>query len=601
MGYGAEARRVPARAGAILSDVDIYKIMLLCKTERGIVDSSGDPVVHDEIYSMNDFYAKCGGFKSSSPTYYGAFIARSFFKELEKGLGCEMKTISPVAANAVQAGYDILDGSGAKIFDIDAGCRNLIDKSAFGNKIAIKITHVEEITMKLTTALADSATTCVLDSVDNLEVGNYIKFTEGSDTEVRAITSIVPATKTVGFAAITESGGFSTANTTVTRLDWKLEVAVKDDKGNYEKKEEWKLPFAKSNTIGLASSFNNTDTGSEYAILTVASANASLPENKLPAELTSWTAFTSGADGTAAVDADWKTLAEDYVAGQEFTILLAPESTSITHNQNMSDFCTDDYKGMYYAQSSNAATEATLKNFGASMRGSVKFSMLPSDKWIETDDPTVTNGKIDIPKVGVDAAHWFNTYYKYGESKVAAGNKTEMVLKCSDVLLDSNALVHDDRGGVGNRLIRNYSVNICRYTRGKGITNNSARTFSTDAGYMYQNQIMAFLLYSRSILAYLRLIEQDKSGYNAQESHYAQVWAYMKKKFDAGHLFVGKKEDGSLTTFKDVCVIVNDFTVNTLVNIANGIEETFLQFCSPPPIESPILSLASASVTSVVA
>jgi hypothetical protein len=73
----------------------------------------------------------------------------------------------------------------------------------------------------------------------------------------------------------------------------------------------------------------------------------------------------------------------------------------------------------------------------------------------------------------------------------------------------------------------------------------------------------------------------------------------MNKKFKAGDFFQGQKDDGSETTFEDVVKIVNDFTINTLARIANGQEEIFVQFIAPPPIEEPILSLASAPVTVV--
>jgi hypothetical protein len=73
----------------------------------------------------------------------------------------------------------------------------------------------------------------------------------------------------------------------------------------------------------------------------------------------------------------------------------------------------------------------------------------------------------------------------------------------------------------------------------------------------------------------------------------------MNKKYKAGNLYQGQKEDGTLTDFSDVCVIVNDFSINTLANINNGIEEIFLQFVAPPVIEEPVLSLASAGITTV--
>jgi hypothetical protein len=117
--YGASVRRAAARGGSTLTDIDIYKIFLLCKTERGSVNALGAPFVHDEIYSMNDFYKKCGGFNSS---YYGSYIAQSFFDELDNNINCEMKVISPVDAAAVQASYSIMDQatSAVKIFDIKA-------------------------------------------------------------------------------------------------------------------------------------------------------------------------------------------------------------------------------------------------------------------------------------------------------------------------------------------------------------------------------------------------------------------------------------------------------------------------------------------------
>jgi hypothetical protein len=727
MGYGARARRKPALGGAMLTDVDISKVLLLGKTERGIVDANGHPVVMDEIYSMSDFYPKCGGFNSS---YYAAYVAQSFFDELESSNSCEMKVLSYVDVSAAQATYSIMDSAGSpvKIFDIKSGRRGLNDLSAFGNKTAIKLSQVEDITMKLTADVATGATYAYLDSIDNLLVGQYIKFT-GHITTMAVITAIVPATKRVEFAAMTvapvsgyaeitnvdtlgtfasatvpalasatydiditvdggsvsklavallnsdswsgiatkiqtalrtatsstetvtitsgkirvtsattgpsstiliaagttgSAGGdllavinavtgytcsldtpvagatdLTVAQTTVKRQDIKLEIAVKDSLGNYQKEEEWEFPFAKSNTIGLASFVNDVDSGSDYVVLAVNSANSSPAISQMPVELTSWTPLAGGSDGIAAVDANWNTLAETYLPSTEFTIMMAPESSSITHNSNMLDFCTDNYRGMYYAQAANGATEDTLKNFGASLRGSIKFGMLPSDKWIRVDDPTVIGGYKEIPKVGIDAAFWFNTYANFGEAKVAAGNKSEMVLKTSGTLLDSNGLVHDDTNGVGGRLIRNYSINICRYRRGKGITNNSARTFSTDDGYKYQHQVMMFLLYSRSIVAYLREIEQDKAGADAQMAHYNAVWSYMRKKYDAGQLYVGRREDGSFTTFEDVCIIINDFSINTIANINNGIEEIFLQFVAPGVIEEPILSLASAGVTTV--
>ena len=593
MGYGARARRVPARGSGQLTDVDVYKIGVVGRTERGF-----ENVLHNEIYSMDDYAVKCGLYGDG--TDYVGYVVRSFFKELSQDNPVEMKVLGYVAADAANATYSMLDQDGTPeaLWTIKAGRKNVLDKSAFGNKIAVQVSTSENVSMVATSSPGATPTSAVLDSVDNLEVGNYIHFVEGVNEDVEVITAITPSTKTITFAAMT--GTYTTA-ATITRVDVDLKVAVKDPQGNYEQKENWVFPHAISSTIGIAGAVNDTVTGSDYIVMAHNASNTT-PDaaDQYPATLSTWTPLTSGSDGTGPNDANWDTLIDTYFDDDDIMILLSPESTSTTHNQNMADWASDGYKCMYYAQAANEATEATLKNFGALMRKNVTFAMLPSDKWIEVDNPVSSvDGKIQIPKVGIDAAHWFNTYAVYGESKVAAGNKPEMVLKTNDTLVDTNELVHNDVLGVGDRLIRKYSINICRFRRGVGITNNSARTFSTDDGYKYQNQIMQWLLYKKSIKTYLESIEQDKSGIRAQESHYNKVWGYMFNKFRAGHIYQGQKEDGSLTSFEEACIIVNDFSINTLANIANGIEEIFVQFIAPPPIEEPILSLASASVTTV--
>ena len=590
MGYGAQVRRVPAKSGAFVSDADIYNIGLMGRARRGLTG------IQRGIYSIDDFRKACGGFTSSR---YMAHVARSFFKTLDPSVQVEMKCLMFQASDATQANYAIQDTTGtpATIYTASAGRKAVADKSAFGNDIALKVSLSENVTFKLTANSGATPTSIYLDQVEGLQVGYYIKIADGTHTEYAAITAIDTSLKKITFSALTYT--YSTTNTTVYRQDWSLLVGVKNDFGVYETKEEWKeYPFAASDTLSMAAAVNHPETGSDYIILAVNGSNASPAATKRPAALASWTALTGGADGTAPVDADWNTLVASF-ADEPMQILLAPESSSTTHNVNMSQYATTGSKFMYYGQAANEANEDTLKTHGAYCRGPVVFGMNPMDKWMETDDPTKTEGKIQIPGVGFAAAHWFNNYSQFGISKVAAGNKTPVPASGIDRLIDSNGIVHDDTNGQGGRLIRLFSVNIARYRRGKGITINSARTYSTDPGYTYQNQIMQFLLVKKSIKAYLQEIEQDRSGVDAQTAHRDAIWAYMKRKYDAGEFFRGQKEDGSPTKFEDVVQIVNDFSVNTLADIANGKETTFVQFVETPPIEEPVLDLASAAVTTV--
>ena len=123
MSYGAHARRVDADAAGLVEDIDFNKLGMLCKTARGV---SG---LHEGIYSFGMFEAVCGGYNSS---YYGAYIAKTFFDTKNVDTRIELKVASPVATDAVQAS-GILENNSASSLTLKAGYKNNDDKSAFGS------------------------------------------------------------------------------------------------------------------------------------------------------------------------------------------------------------------------------------------------------------------------------------------------------------------------------------------------------------------------------------------------------------------------------------------------------------------------------------
>lgn len=591
MGYGAQAKRVTAKRGGFIADVDMYNLGIIGRGLRGVAG------VQREQFNLSDYRKANGGFSSSR---YMAHVIDSFFEKLDPDVQVEVKTLAYVATDATQASGSLMDttGSPAVIYTIAAARKGAIDKSAFGNDIRYKIALSQNVSFKLTADASSGQAVFYLDQIENLLEGYFLSLADGTNTEIVKILTIDRALKKVT-ATANLTNAFTAALTTASRLDWNLSVGVLNDFGVPELKEEYlDVPFAASNSLGMALIVNDADTGSDYIKLTVNGSNASPPATVRVAAVSTWTALTGGSDGTGPVDADWLTLAASFV-DEQVAILLAPESTSTTHNANMAGYATTGTKWLYYGQAANGANEASLKTLGAICRAPYQFGMIPIDKWIEKDDPSRINGRIQIPAVGHAAAHWFNSYAARGASHVAAGNEIPMPMSGSERLLDSNGLVHDDAGGIGGRLIRNYSINLARFRRGLGVTINSARTLSTDDGYVFQNQIMQFLLIKRSIKAYFQKIEQNRSGVDAQSSHRDTVWAYLKKKYDAGEFYHGQHEDGTPTKFEEVVQIVNDFSNNSVADIANGKETTFVQFVEAPPIEEPTLDLASAGVTTV--
>lgn len=99
---------------------------------------------------------------------------------------------------------------------------------ADGNRIIKKGTPMAKITasgkyrpytggLALTSNVAASATSAVLNDVSRLVVGDIVTFYNGTNTEPKTITAINTGTKTISFTAITNA--YTTANGVLTMAD----------------------------------------------------------------------------------------------------------------------------------------------------------------------------------------------------------------------------------------------------------------------------------------------------------------------------------------------------------------------------------------------
>lgn len=596
--YGASAQRVDALGPGTIGDIDINRMAMVGLAERGV------DIVHKDIFNMADFTLRLGGF---NPAKISAFVAKSFFDTLERGINVRMLFKPVVASDAVQAVRLVLDtnsGTPQTVYTVSAGLLNNDDKSAFGNKIGTKFTTSENKNVGITTVMAATSTTAIVESVEFFKVGYLVRITDTAkaETEFRFITAVDPVTKTITFAALTSATTWAIATTTIFRQDVNLELAVRNDDGIFELREVGRFleqPFIKSDLDGLSFVTNNVVNGSFFVKIVFNTGNTSPANEVLPAVDADFVALggdTAGSDGTSPNEADFKAATQSF-NDEIVSILLNPEFQTVSHHVNNVDDSTDGTKWIYYAAAPESATEATLKNQGTNTRKPIAFAMFPVDKWFDATDPNNTDRTIRIPGVGHAAAHFYNVANTTGIQKNAAGNIRPV--NTVDNIDESNGLIHDDVAGVGQRLIEDHSINIVRDQENIGVTINSARTVSTNTGYIFQNQLFGFWFIKNSILRFLKDIEQDVSGSEALAERRAIVVTFLRKLFNQGVFFKGTRKDGKPTGFRDVVIVVSDFTNNTLEAIANGEEVTFVQVVFPPPVEKPTLQLASAATTTI--
>lgn len=586
--YGAQARMAEP-SSATVSEADIFRVLAQGRTRRGVN-------VRKKVSNYDSWVRIYGAEREES---YLAFEVREFFRTLNKSITANIQTVPFIPSDAVQASASVNDGASTPtlLFTVKAGYRGLDDKSAFGNDIAVKFSLAFDLGYSLTGNIASGAIGLSLNSVDQIAEGHIFRISDGTNTEFIRIIGVDKQAKTIAIstARSTSAGlvnSYTAALTIVSRVDITIDVGLKVD-GIYEMKESFSDAYMLSDS-GLCEKINDSLSGAYNIILDYNNDNASSIEDAFPAVLNTWIPLSGGSDGTDEDDSDFASQLES-MSDLKAVFFISPESQSIAHNQEMAAFSTNGYKHLYYAAMPFGANEDVLDNAGKSLRQPKMFCLIPSDKWRHVDCPFSRTGKRWIPGVGIAVAHYFNSYVANGIGQVAAGNFFPVNTTAK---LYNNGIEYNK--GIGPSLIKNASVNIAMYKEGEGHTFNSARTCSTNLGYMFQHQIVLWLFIRDSIVEYLR-VQREQRPNDRRSSHkiYVDVWKFLKNLYDADAFFKGQKEDGSNTEFKDVVTIANDISVNTLEKMAIGELWNMVSFIAAPVLEEPILSLGSNPITAL--
>lgn len=586
--YGARAE-MQASSSASVSDADIFRVLAQGRTRRGVN-------VRKKVSNWTLWKKIYGG---EHEDFLLGYEVREFFKTLGDSITANVQTAPFIPANAAQASVQIMDKSDtpALLFTVLAGFRGIADKSSFGNGLAVKLSLSYDITYNLTANTTAGATSLPLNGIDQLKEGHICQITDGSHTELFRVISVDKQTKTavISTGRTTSTGltnTFSAAAAVVSRVDITVRVGLKVD-GVYEEQEKFSEAYMLSDS-GIVEVVNNSLSGAFNIIMDFNNENASTIDKALPSTLDSWIALSGGTDGDGAADSNYSDMLEG-MKDLKAVFFISPESQSVAHNQAMAAFSTSGYKHLFYPAMPFGANDEVLQNHGVSLRQPKVFAMIPADKWRQVDCPYSRTGQRWIPGVGIAIAHYFNSYVANGIGQVAAGNFYPV--NTSAKLYD-NGIEYNK--GVGPSLIKNCSVNIAMYKEGEGHTYNSARTCSTDLGYMYQHQIILWLFIRDSIVEYLRLQrEQRPNKRKTQQAIYNDIWRFGKNLYDAEVFYEGQKEDGTDTAFKDVFKIANDITVNTLEKMAKGELWNIVSFIAAPVLEDPILSLGSNPITAL--
>ena len=357
----------------------------------------------------------------------------------------------------------------------------------------------------LGTAATINANGTQLASVSGFSVGDVVRITEGADTAVVKLQSIVNATQTVTWAPnLANPGNFDGPQTTVRKVEFDLTIAY----GGTEESnvvETWTGLSMESDLPNYAVTVLNDPLRGSRWVRASDQASASAPGTDQPAAL-AFTRFTPGRDGTPT--------ASDFVGDPATRTgwssfdpydvqLLCCERTDPAIVAAALGYCEQRGDCMFVGAVPEGYVEAgQALAYGKAFQGKKVYGALYGP-WIKVLDPLSrsTAPYKFVPPTGHVMGIYARVETTRGIWKAPAGDEANL-LGALDVEYRLTETDHTD-------LVKNGSVNGIRVVPGSGIVVDASRTLSTDTRWLYVNVRLLFNYVKSSLRNGLRWVRQE--------------------------------------------------------------------------------------------
>lgn len=218
------------------------------------------------------------------------YAAKAIFQKIGTGQLWINRVASSAAAKGTKT-FDDSQGSPASTLRVDAA-----NEGTWGNNLSVDVDDDAILTTTVTTTVIATSISAILASVEGLEVGSYVKFYNGTNTEYVTVIAIDYNNKTITWTGEL-TNEYTTVNGVITSLEFKLTVYV-----NGVEVENW--PNLSMNDS--VSFFCEIAVNSDYIACVDLKASDVLGYEDQPVATSSAQALTSGADGIADIEStDW--------------------------------------------------------------------------------------------------------------------------------------------------------------------------------------------------------------------------------------------------------------------------------------------------------
>lgn len=549
-----------------------------------------------QITNVNTLFEKLGNYKSN---YYGAYVAKSFFDNIQGSAG--VLYVQRLLRNgAAAASRTVVDTQGvpANFCTIKAGQLGKEDVGVWGNQLMYNIGLSSRNASTNSSNIAIGNTVISVSSTGVFELHDWIKITDGTNTEFRKIIAIDQVNQTITVNAGTTNG--YVAGSDISVHDFTIYVHVRDaNTGMISLVETWAnlnieplslYYFAGTNSqVALNSEFDGK--GSNYItiedlITTSPRTIANFPATVIPTNFT-LTALTGGLEGTdlteTQIDAQriyWNTAKPMYLANAEhFTETMW---------DNGEAFCFNGGKGEITWIGSPAYANVFSQNlvWANKRKKSRKIASLTNATWIKVSDPlnplSADPTKI-IPNVGAIMGYWIYITEARGIHKVPAGR--------FETLAGIVSLANEYTTREQLKQLADAGMNCISNIDGV-MTVRSARTFSKLPEWRFANALAMQTYFKKTFENAFRDLENEMSSTALFQRVYSSMYEFSRLMYTGSSnggnesAFASwTKANGSNSTFDDVVKIVVDESINTADRIRNGELRANYYFMPPTPAE----------------
>ena len=538
-------------------------------------------------------------------TFYGWDVVQGFFDNLGNVRG-KLYVKSQVGndgsvIDAVVASSTAVDGAAADLFTIEAAYQTEKEYGTSGNRTGYKIENGTRFTTAVKTANSSSDTFVILDSVSDIKIGDIIKVVAtagGGATVYKEVTAIDESTGKVSFVAAFHGSANADVDDVVTVPGFKIKTYRKSVSG-IEKEVDVELGKTWLTMQDSVTDYyvENVFAISKWLKITDLDPVTAVGATIFPAEVSTVTYLTSGADGTSpTTSAHWSfeiTAFDD----DPIRFLCNSETTLETVNKAGEVYCqgrTDNPKWIYSIPSSQTKTQ--LLTIGSLYQRSDDVLGVIVANWLKKDDPFATSAnapKREIPNVGHVMGCWIRSIGQLGIHYIPAV-PINPILGVIGVVGEESGLTFlddDDRTDLADS-----GINVIQNISGSGIVIKNFFTPSTTKEFRFANGILMREFIKISAVDSLSDTENEPNSYERIQASKSAVVSFMTRLWrvgSTGNVPLGETfgqtidpETGQGSGISDHFQVQADSINNPQASIEAGQRDIDIWFTYPSPAGS---------------